>query len=98
MCGGGHGSVQVIIQQPPGGGVAVCRVVGGCQGAGVFAEQVVQAVAAAGGLGDQVLIVEGLEVTAGGGQVGVVERGGGISVDVGARVQAQPAKQPPLAS
>jgi hypothetical protein len=95
---GGQGGVQVIIQQPADGGVAVRRVIGGCQGAGVLAEQVVQAVAAASGLGEQVLIVEAVEVAAGCRQVGVVEGGGAVGVDVRARVQAEPPEQPLLAS
>src|SRR5262249_31296662 len=48
---GGQGGVQVVIQQPPGRGVAVCLVVSGGEGAGVLAEQVVQPVAAGRGLG-----------------------------------------------
>ena len=56
-----------------------------------------QAVAAAGGLGDQVLIEEIPELPAGDGQAGVVEGGRGVAVDVGARVQAEPAEQPLLA-
>ena len=74
----------------------VGRVVGGGQGAGVLADQVMEPVPAGGGLGDQVLVVEGLQAAARPGQAGVVQRGGGVGVDVGAGVQAQPAEQPPL--
>ena len=96
MLAGGPGGVQVVIQQPAGGGVAGGGVVGGGQGTGVLAEQVVQPVAAAGGLGDQVLAVQGLQAAARGGQAGAIQRGGGVGVDVGAGVQAQAAEQPPL--
>ena len=88
--------VLVVVQQPAqprrrlGGGV------GGGQGPGVLADQVVQPVPAAGGLGDQVLVVQGLQAAAGGAQIGLVQRGGGIGVDVGAGVQAQAAEQPLL--
>jgi hypothetical protein len=54
---GGPGCVQVVVQQPGGGGVAGGRVVGGGQDLGVLADQVVEPVPAAGGLGDQVLVV-----------------------------------------
>ena len=61
MLAGGLGGVQVVIQQTARGGVAGGGVVGGGQGTGVLAEQVVQPVAAPGGLGDQVLVVQGLQ-------------------------------------
>jgi hypothetical protein len=54
---GGQRGVQVVVQQPPGGGLTGSGVISGGQGAGVLAEQVVQPVAAGGGLGDQVLAV-----------------------------------------
>ena len=81
---GGQRGMQVVIQQPAGRGVGVGRVVGGGQGAGVFAEQVVQLVAAGGGLGEQVLVIQLLQAAAGGVQAGAVERGGGVGVEVGA--------------
>ena len=93
---GGQGGVQVVIQQPPGGGVAICRVVGGGQGAGVLAEQVVQLVPAGGGLGDQVLVIQLIEAAAGLLQAGVVERGGGAGVEVRPGDQAEAAEQPLL--
>ena len=39
---GGHGGVEVVVQQPVDRGLGFCWVIGGGQGAGVFAEQVVQ--------------------------------------------------------
>ena len=48
----GRGGVQVVVQQPHCGGLAVRRVIGGGQGTGVLAEQVVQVVAAWSVLGD----------------------------------------------
>ena len=65
MPAGGPGGVQVVVQQPGGGGVAGGRVIGGGQGPGVLADQVMEPVPAAGGLGDQVLVVEGLQAAAG---------------------------------
>ena len=56
-----------------------------------------QPVPAAGGLGQQVVIVQAVQVAAGGGQVGAVQGGRGVRVDVGARVHAQAAEQPLLA-
>ena len=82
---GEGGGVLVVIQQPGGGLVPVTvRVQAAGQGAGVLADQVVQPVPALGRLGQQVLVVQGLQAAAGGGQVGAVQGGGGVGVDVGA--------------
>ena len=62
---GGQRGVQVVVQQPAGRGVAISWVVGGGEGAGVLAEQVVQPVAAGGGLGEQVLVIQLIEAAAG---------------------------------
>ena len=83
--------MQVVVQQPPRGGVRVHKIPGR-QDAGVLAEKVVQAVAAEGGFSDQMLIIETLQVAACLIQAGFVESGGGISVDIGARVQTKPTK------
>ena len=64
----------------------------------MFAEQVVQLVAAGCGLGEQVLVIQLIKAAAGGVQAGAVERGGGVGVDAGAREQAEPAEQPLLAA
>jgi len=60
--------------------------------AGVFAQQV----AAGRRLGDQVMVVELVELAAGALQAGVVEGGHGVRVDVRAQGQAEPAEQPLL--
>ena len=91
---GGHRGVQVVVQQPPGCGTAAGRVVGGCQGAGVLAEQVVQQVAAGCGLGDQVLVIQVFQAAARLVQADVVEGGGGVGVEAGAGDQAEAAEQP----
>ena len=96
MLAGGQGGVQVVVQQPADGSVAIRRVVGGGQGAGVLAEQVVQLVPAGRGLGDQVLVIQLIEAAAGLVQAGVVERGGGVGVEVRAGDQAEAAEQPLL--
>jgi hypothetical protein len=83
--------MQVVVQQPPSGGIRVHKITRR-QDAGMLAEQVVQAVATQGGFSDQMLIIEILQVTACLIQAGFVECGGGISVDIGARVQAKPTK------
>src|SRR5215468_10941281 len=64
----------------------------------MLAEQVVQLVAAGCGLADQVLVIQLIKVAPGGGQASAVERGGGVGVDARARVQAEAAKQPLLAT
>src|SRR5215831_2576544 len=56
--------VQVVVQQASAGGVAVRRVVGVSEAAGMFAEQVVQPVAAGCGLDEQVLVIQLIEVPA----------------------------------
>ena len=96
MPAGGTGGVQVVIQQPGRGGVPGSRVIGSGQGPGVLADQVMEPVPAAGGLGDQVLVIQCLQAAARGGHAAAIQRGGGIGVDVWARVQAQAAEQPPL--
>ena len=50
----------------------------------MFAEQVVQLVAAGCGLGQQMLLIELIKVPAGGGQAGGVEGSGSVGVEVGA--------------
>ena len=82
---GGQGGVQVVVQQPAGRGVGSGRVVGGGEGAGVLAEQVMQLVAAGCGLGEQVLVIQLIQAAAGLVQAGAVERGGGVGVEAGAR-------------
>ena len=62
----------------------------------MLAEQVVQPVPALGQLAEQVLVVQGLQAAAGGVQACAVQGGGGVSVDVGARVQPEPPEQPLL--
>ena len=96
---GAGGGVLVVIQQPGGGIVPVpVRVQAVGQGAGVLADQVVQPVPALGRLGEQVLVVQGLQAAAGGRQIGAVQGGGGVGVDVGAGVQPEPPEQPLLVS
>ena len=96
MLAGGQGGVQVIIQQPVRRGDTIPGIIVGGQGAGVLAEQVVQQVAAGCGLGEQVLVIQLIEAAAGLVQADVIERGGGVGVDTGARDQAEAAEQPLL--
>ena len=56
-----------------------------------------QLVAAGGGLGEQVLVIQLIQVAAGVVQAGVVQRGGGVGVEAGPGNQAEPAEQPLLA-
>ncbi len=44
-------------------------------------------------LADQMVIVECFQVVAGLAQIGSVERGGGVGVNVGAGIEAKPAEQ-----
>ena len=62
----------------------------------MLAEQVVQPVAAAGRLGEQVLIIKALKAAARRVQTGVIQRSRGVGVDTGARVQAEASEQPLL--
>jgi hypothetical protein len=62
----------------------------------MVAEQVVQPVAARCVFGDQVLVVESLEVAAGSVVAGALERGGGVGIEAGAGDQPEPAEQPLL--
>ena len=94
---GGHGGVQVVVQQPTDRGLVVRGGVSGGESPGVFAEQVVQAVPAAGRLADQVLVIQFAQAPLGGWQVGAVQGRGGVGVDLGAGVQAEPAEQALLA-
>ena len=56
-----------------------------------------EAIPAAGRLADQVVVIQLAEAPPGGLQVGVVQGRGGVGVDVGAGVQAEPAEQALLA-
>ena len=59
MLGGGARGVQVVVQDPVDRALIVGAAVGGCEGSGVFTEQIMQPVAAGGRFGDQVLVVQG---------------------------------------
>src|ERR1700678_3725689 len=89
---GAGGGLLVVIQQPGGGLVPVTAgVQAPGEGAGVFADQVVQPVPALGRLGEQVLVIQRLKLAAGGREIGAVQGGGGVAVDVRAGVQPEPA-------
>ena len=94
---GGHGGVQIVVQQPVDRGLPVRGVVAGGKSPGMLAEQVVQAVSAAGRLADQVLVMQLAQASPGSWQVGVVQDRGGVDVDLGAGMQAQAAEQALLA-
>src|SRR4029077_19342500 len=64
------GGAHVVISQPEECRLAVVRVIGFRERAGVLSDQVVHAIAPAGGFGDQVMIEELVKTAAGG-------RGGG---------------------
>ena len=89
--------MQVVVEQPRHCRVAVGGGIGGGQCPGVLADQVMQAVAPARRLGEQVLVVEALKVAPGVPQAGAVQGSRGVAVGIGAREQAQPAEQPLLA-
>ena len=59
-------------------------------------DQVVHAIATAGGLGKQVMVVQAIEMTTGGVEVAVVEGSYGIGVNLSARMQPEAAEQPLL--
>ena len=73
---------------------AIGGTVGGGQGLGVFAEQVVQLVAAGSRLCEQMLVIQLVEVAPGGLRVYVVEGGSGVGAEAGARGMGQAAEQP----
>ena len=94
---GAGGGVLVVIQQP-GGGLSRSRS-GSRRSARARAcsriRSCIRYRPRAGSV-EQVLVVQGLQAAAGSGQVGAVQGGGGVGVDVGAGVQPQPAEQPLL--
>ena len=91
--GAGSGML-VVIQQPPGGLLPVVMVVKAAgQRASVLADQVVQPVPARSWLGEQVVLIQCLQGTAGIIQRDAVESGRGVRIDVGAWVQPEPAEQ-----
>ena len=63
----------------------------------MLADQVVHAVAAAGGLGDHVVVIQLIKAAAGVGDGDAVEGRGRADLDAGTGVQAEPAEQPLLA-
>ena len=94
---GGRSRVQVVIEQPVDGHLVVRGVLarGACPG--VFAEQVVETVPTAGNFADQVVVVQLAEAPLGSVQIKAGQGGSGVGVDVGTRVQAEPAEQELLA-
>ena len=64
--------MKVVVQQSADRGLLVCGAVVGGASPGMFAEQIVQAIPAAGRLADQVLVVQLTQAPPGGLQVGVV--------------------------
>ena len=72
MPAGGHGGVKVVVQQSADRGQVVCGAVVGGASPGVFAEQVVETVPAAGRLADQVVVIQLAEAPPGGPQAGVI--------------------------
>jgi hypothetical protein len=82
--------VLVVIKQPGHGlGPVPVRIQAIGQDPGVLADRVVHPVPPLGDLGQQVLVIQRLQAPAGGGQPGAVQ-GGGVVVELDARVQAQP--------
>jgi len=59
----------------------------------MFAQQVVEAIPAVGMLADQVLVIQLAETPPGGSQACAVQGRGGVGVDIGTGVQAEPAEQ-----
>jgi len=92
VAAGGQRRLLVVVEQPPGRGGGIGRIVFGGEGAGMLAEQGVEPVPSRDRLGDQMMVVKSLEVAASLPGAGVIERGGGVGVDVGAGIQAQPAE------
>ena len=86
------GGVQVVIQQSAYSGLTVGQGLGIGEGAGMFPDQVMQAVASPHGLGQQVVIKETLEVAAGVCQPDAIQGSHGIPIDLSTRMQAQPPK------
>ena len=59
--------MAVVVQHSGEGAVALADGIFGGQRAGMLVDQIVQAIAAAGRFGEQVMVVEGLQVAARGG-------------------------------
>jgi hypothetical protein len=78
---GGERGVQVVVEKPPHRGVPLGWVVGGDQCPGVLAKQVMQEVAAARGLGEQVMVIQLIEQPPCDAQVSGDQRGGSVAVD-----------------
>jgi hypothetical protein len=90
---GGERGMKVVVEKPPHRGVCVVRVVGGDQGPGVLTEQVMQEVATARRLGEQVMVIQFIEQPPCGAQISGDQRGGSVAVDGGPWDQAESAKQ-----
>jgi len=90
------GGVHVVVQEPARGRVPLGGRIGGGQAAGVLADQVMEAVSAPPRLGQQVMVVQALQIPPGAGQARAGQRRSGVGVEVGAGVLAQAAEHPPL--
>jgi hypothetical protein len=94
---GGLRGALIVIKQPADRLVAVViRILARCQGMRVLTDQIVQAVAAAVHLHEQVVVVQVRQPAARAERVGVAESSGRVGVDVGARVQPEAPEQPLL--
>jgi hypothetical protein len=87
------GGLHVIVHQPADSGLTLFGVVGFRERLGVLADQVVQAVPAAGRLDDQMVVEQLDEAAPGGGQTAVVEGGGRVGINIRAGMQPEPAEQ-----
>jgi len=92
MPAGGHGGVQIVVQQPADRSLLIRGVIVSSESSGMLAEQVMKAVPATGRLADQVLVLQFAQAPPDGWQAGAVQGRGGAGVDLGARVQAEPAE------
>src|SRR6185312_3772654 len=88
--------VQVVTEQAVYGCGMTGRRVDTGERAGMLPEQVVQTVASSRRLRQQVMIIEAREVAPGRCQPAVIQGGGGVTIDVRARVQSQPPEEPLL--
>src|SRR5215467_13254647 len=97
MPASGQRTMQVVIEQPPGGLLCIRRILCGGQGTGVLAEQVVQLEAAGRGLGNQMLVIQLVELPSRGGHPDAGQSGSGVSINARPWDQAELAEQALLA-
>jgi hypothetical protein len=96
MAACGFGRVLIVVKQLVYSPAACIDGITGGKGLRVRAYQIVHAVASGERFLDEVIGIQGIQLSSGRSQGDLIQNGGSIGIEVGAGVQAEPAEQPLL--